>query len=208
MERRAAFEVVDRFEEALCEYTGAPYAVTVDSCTNAIFLCLAWTRFWVKRDLDDDGPIMVDLPKHTYIGVPQAALNAGVNVRFLDREWSGSYRLEPTSIIDSAKEFYRGMYEPGNTTCVSFQAGKLLPIGRGGAILHDTPEADEWFRKARLDGRIEGADYKDPTFQNPGFHCYMTPPDAARGLWLLTYLEDDDQGDWTEYPDLSVATWT
>ena len=33
-------------------------------------------------------------------------------------------------------------------------------------------------------------------------------PDAARGLWLLTYLEDEDKGTWEEYPDLSQATWT
>ena len=37
---------------------------------------------------------------------------------------------------------------------------------------------------------------------------YMTPPDAARGLWLLTYIDDDDPCDYTAYPDLSEATWT
>lgn len=202
MIRRAAFEVVDRFEAALCEFTGAPFAVATDSCTNALFLALR-----VERRLHTFGHEKLQVPKHTYVGVVQAAGNAGWAIRYVDADWSGSYRLPPTRVVDSAKRFERGMYEPGTMVCVSFQAGKLLPIGRGGAILHDDPIADEWLRRARLDGRAEGADYQDATFQQPGFHCYMTPPDAARGLWLLTYIEDDDQCDWTEYPDLSKASW-
>ena len=99
------------------------------------------------------------------------------------------------------------MYEPATLTCVSFQAGKLLPIGRGGAILTDDEEAAKWLRAARLDGRTQGLDYMENRYQRYGAHCYMTPPDAARGLWLLTYAEDNDQGNWREYPDLSMATW-
>ena len=32
------YEVVRMFERAIADYTGAPYAVSVDSCTNALFL--------------------------------------------------------------------------------------------------------------------------------------------------------------------------
>lgn len=202
VERRAAFEVVDRFEEALCEYTGAPYAVAVDSCTNAIFLALKWHREQIK-------PVrqVVEIPKHTYIGVAQAALESGCLIEFVDRKWTGDYPLIGTPVLDSAKRFVRGMYEKYTLTCLSFQAGKILPIGRGGAILTDDSGAADWLRKARLDGRTAGASYSDATFQRPGYHMYMTPPDAARGLWLLTYADDDDPGDWTEYPDLSKAEW-
>ncbi len=192
--------MVDRFEEALCEFTGAPYAVTVDSCTNAIFLALSYqSQDWYHE--------RVIIPSHTYVGVVHAVKNAGWAYQFADVKWKNAYRLHPTNIWDCAKEFYRGMYRPGDYMCVSFQAGKLLPIGRGGAILTDNARADDWFRKARLDGREAGADYQKNRFQGEGYHMYMTPPDAARGLWLMTYLEDDDKADWTEYPDLSEATW-
>lgn len=201
-DRRRAFRVVDEFEAALCEYTGAKYAVTTDSCTNALFLALCWERMG-----DEDFPDMV-LPKHTYVGVVQAARNAGYNPRFTLDRWEGHYRLNYTQVVDSAKHFQRDMYVPTFFTCVSFQAGKILPIGRGGAILHDNPEADEWFRRARLDGRTAGADYADNTYQQFGSHCYMTPPDAARGLWLLTYADDGPDDTWESYPDLSEATWT
>ena len=33
------FKIVEMFEETMADYTGAPYAVAVDSCTNALFLC-------------------------------------------------------------------------------------------------------------------------------------------------------------------------
>ena len=36
---RNPFEIVEWFEEAIAEYTGAPYAISCDSCTDAIFLC-------------------------------------------------------------------------------------------------------------------------------------------------------------------------
>lgn len=35
---RSPFEIVEWFEEAIAEYTGAPYAIACDSCTDAIFL--------------------------------------------------------------------------------------------------------------------------------------------------------------------------
>lgn len=183
------------FEDALCEYTGAPYAVTTDSCTNALFLALRYARPESVRGV-------LKLPRRNYIGVYHAAVNAGWEVQWTDEKWEGEYRILPTRIFDSAKRFEPDMFSSGTVICVSFQAAKRLPIGRGGAILHDSPDFDRWARRARLDGRGEGEPYLDATFTTPGFHCYMTPPDAARGLWLLTYLDDDDRGDWTEYPDL------
>ena len=197
MNRRAAFQIVDTFEEALCEYTGSSYAVAVDSCTNALHLALLYEfRLGVG-----DKPT-VSLPAHNYVGVYHAARNAGWNVEWVDVRWEGHYTIPPTRVVDAAKDFHGGCYQPGSLYCVSFQAAKRLPIGRGGAILHDNPAFDTWARRARFDGRGEGEDYKNPTFTQPGFHCYLTPDAAARGLWLLTYLEDDDQGNWTEYPNL------
>ena len=35
-----SFQVVRDFEAALCEYTGAPYAVAVNSCTMALLLAV------------------------------------------------------------------------------------------------------------------------------------------------------------------------
>ena len=34
------WDVVDLFERKLAEYAGSKYAVVVDNCTDALFLCL------------------------------------------------------------------------------------------------------------------------------------------------------------------------
>ena len=38
------YKVVQMFEEEVAIYTGAPYAISVDSCTNALFLCLQYLK--------------------------------------------------------------------------------------------------------------------------------------------------------------------
>ena len=41
------YKIVKMFEEEVARYTGAKYAVSVDSCTNALFLCLMYQQFKV-----------------------------------------------------------------------------------------------------------------------------------------------------------------
>ena len=36
------FEKIKQFEEALADFTGAPYAIMTDCCTHAIELCLRY----------------------------------------------------------------------------------------------------------------------------------------------------------------------
>src|SRR5215469_17573350 len=139
-----AFQVVRDFESALCEYTGAKYAVVVNSCTNALLLCCKYLRVGT-----------VTIPCRTYVGVPQAIRNAGGRVACEPFEWRGEYQLGPYPIYDAARRFTSGMYH-GGFQCVSFHISKILGIDQGGAILHDDLVADAWLRRARFDGRNEG----------------------------------------------------
>ena len=36
------YKVTDEFEDEISKYTGAPYVVTVDNASNALFLCLMY----------------------------------------------------------------------------------------------------------------------------------------------------------------------
>ena len=96
------------------------------------------------------------------------------------------------------------MYVAGQYQCVSFAAAKILGIEQGGAILHDNPEADVWFRRMRFDGRTEGVDPRDDTFDLVGHHCIMLPSISAQGLLRLHHLpkHNEDMPDYP-YPDLS-----
>lgn len=198
MDPRRAYRVVDLFEQELADYTGAPFAIAVNSATNALFLSLTWERMQGV-----EGPVV--LPRRTYVGVLHSALNAGYEVEWSGFPWKHSYKLCPTMVIDSAR--YIGMlYEPDTFRCLSFHAAKQLPLGRGGAILTDNEEAAEWFFAARMDGRPPGQPFSRTVF--PAWHMPMPPDVAARGLDVLSRWND---AGWsppplppTDYADLSL----
>jgi len=188
-----AWNVVRDFENVVAEYAGAPYAVAVDSCTWALFLCCRYLHVGV-----------VTLPKKTYCSVPGAVIHAGGSVQFCNGDWSGWYSLTPYHIADSACCFHKGMYRSGWFFCLSFQARKHIPIGRGGMILTDNKEAAEWFRLARFNGRREEPMSQDSKPAFVGWHCFMEPERAARGLQLMMNVKDDNPDLVFDYPDLSL----
>jgi dTDP-4-amino-4,6-dideoxygalactose transaminase len=191
------FKVVEDFEESIAEYAGSKYAVAVDSCTNALTLCCDY--FKVKE---------AEIPKHTYVSVPQSIMNAGGKVSFRDSDkdgegnnvnWQtyGYYSLAPYPIVDSARLLTGGMYKIITDDipfmglpciCLSLHWGKTLNLGQGGVILTDSIVARDYFRKARWDGRTAGVAPKDDEITFIGRHCPMSPRDAADALTRLHFL--------------------
>jgi len=168
----------------------------VNSCSAALLLAL----LWASRDYQ---PI-INIPRRTYVSVPCAIRLAGLRVGWRDEDWRGAYQLRPFPIMDSARRFTSGMYRAGQFQCVSFAAAKILGAEQGGAILHDNEQADAWFRRMRFDGRTEGVDPLEDTFDLVGHHCLMIPSVAATLLVRLHHLpkHNADLGHY-EYPDLS-----
>ena len=147
----------------------------------------------------------IDIPARTYISVPMSIMHAGCYPTFRTEQWTGLYQLRPLPVWDCARRFTGGMYRPGEFQCVSFHWSKILGIQQGGAILHDDARADTWLRRARFDGRSEGGAPADDTFQQVGWHCYMSPETAAQGLMRLSLLpEHNDDLPNDDYPDLSL----
>jgi len=179
------YKIVKMFEEEVADYTGAPYAISVDSCTNALFLCCKYL------EVDD-----VIIPSKTYLSVPQSIINSGGNVIFdpSSNDWRGIYQLKPYPIYDAAKRFTSNMYIPNTFMCLSFHIKKHLKIGKGGMILTDNKDAVEWFKEARYEGRSEKL-YHEDDIKNIGWNMYMTPQEASHGLSLMQNIE------WS-YPDL------
>lgn len=172
------YKIVEMFEEEVADYTGAPYAVSVDSCTNALFLCCVYKQVEA-----------VTIPSKTYLSVPQAAYFAGAQV-FFDpsmNDWQGIYQLRFHSIYDAAKRFTSNMYLPGSLMCLSFHIKKTLGIGKGGMVLTDSKEAVDWFKTARYEGRSEVA-YGQDNITSFGWNMYMTPVEAAVGLTLMQQM--------------------
>lgn len=194
------YSIVRMFEEEIALYTGAPYAVSVDSCTSALFLVCKYLG--IKE---------VTIPSKTYLSVPMSIIHAGGEVIFDRREetnnWTGIYQLKPYPIYDSAKRLTSDMYITKSYMTLSFHIKKLLPIGKGGMILTDNIEAVKWFRKARYEGRNE-VNYKDDDIDMLGWNMYMTPQQASHGLALLQNYPKNmkDLGENNGYRDLTEFT--
>jgi dTDP-4-amino-4,6-dideoxygalactose transaminase len=197
------YKITEDFEKALCDYTGAPYAVTVDNQSNALFLSMMFEDVKEKE---------ITIPARTYPSVPCEIIHAGGKVKFKEvkgKTIKGAYQLEPTNIWDSALRFTADMYIPGSHMCLSFTGPyKHFKLSKGGAILTDSLEAYHWFKRARYSGRRE-CSYHDDHFDMLGWNFYMMPEIAARGLLLMNQFYNMDGTKKTmvdlelPYPDLS-----
>jgi len=197
------YKITEDFEKVISDYTGAPYVITVDNQSNALFLALMFENVKGKE---------ITIPSRTYPSVPCEIIHAGGKVNFSEvkgKTIKGAYRLEPTNVWDSALRFTADMYQPGTHMCVSFTGPyKHLKLSKGGAILTDNYDAYLWFKRARYSGRRE-CSYHDDNFDMLGWNFYMIPELATRGLLMMNQfynldgtkkVNDDIE---LPYPDLS-----
>tara|TARA_Y100000310_G_scaffold295215_1_gene326335 strand:- start:416 stop:1018 length:603 start_codon:yes stop_codon:yes gene_type:complete len=188
--------VTSDFEQAIASYTGSEYAVTVDCCTSAIFLCLKYLEVKDKE---------IEVPSHTYMSVPCSVIHAGAKVKFKksSKYLTGPYRLKPTPVWDSALRFTKNMYRKSQYMCLSFTGPKkILKLGKGGAILTDDERAYEWLKRARYNGRNAVSHLADE-FNMVGWNMYMPTETSARGLLLIAGMEGRNKDVTQEYQDLS-----
>jgi dTDP-4-amino-4,6-dideoxygalactose transaminase len=197
------YKITEEFESALSNYTGAPYVITVDNQSNALFLALMYEKVC---------GLEIEIPSRTYPSVPCEIIHAGAKVKFIPVEGTtlkGAYQLKPTNVWDAALSFTTNMYKPGTHMCISFTGPyKHFKLSKGGAILTDSLEAYHWFKRARYSGRRE-CSYHDDNLDMLGWNFYMMPELAARGLLLMNQFYNQDgskkQNEDLElpYPDLS-----
>ena len=202
------YDINDEFENKLSQYTGAKYVVTVDNCSNALFLSLYYEHY-VNKSLNSN---IIQIPNRTYPSVPCEIIHAGLKVKWEiieGKSIKGAYQLKGSNVWDSALCFTTNMYKPNSHMCCSFTGPyKTFKLSKGGAILTDNYKAYLWFRRARYSGRRE-CSYHNDNFDMLGWNFYMMPELAARGVLLMNqfYTTDgipkhnDDVE--MEYPDLS-----
>ena len=198
------YKITEQFEQALCDYTGAPFAVALDNGSSAIFLSLVYDNIQGQT---------ISIPKHTYPSVPCEIIHAGGKVAFYDSDpiLVGAYQIGFTRAMDSALRFTADMYKKGFFMCLSFTGPyKHLKLSKGGAILTDDKTAYEWFKRSRFSGRKE-CSYHDDSLDMTGWNFYMMPEIATRGILLMKqfYNMDGTKKDMPDlelpYPDLSKS---
>lgn len=195
-------DIIDIFENKIAKFAGSNYCVLVDCCTHAIELSLRYLIYKNEIKLHD----VITIPNQTYISIYETIYNLNLTPKLEDKTWSGLYQLKDTRIYDSAVRFTENMYIKNTLQCLSFQIKKILSIGRGGAILCNEKEEYDWLKLASYDGRDLTLPYTDQNhIKMFGFHYYMTPEDAARGIILMDKLTkiNNDSGNNFNYPDIS-----
>ena len=188
-----SFEVVKDFESKIAKSFNAPYAVAVDCCTHGIELCIRYTDTKV-----------ISVPKRTYISIPFLANKIGIDLVWKDQDWKDYYHLT-NKIIDAAVLWKKDSYIPGTFMCLSFQFQKHLSLGRGGMILCDNENDALKLKLMSYDGRYPDVPWRAQNIDTMGYHYYMTPETAQRGLDKLDKAIKTKPKQWTidEWPDVS-----
>ena len=193
------YNAVSEFEKAIAKFAGSKFAVSIDNCSNALFLCCKYLN--VKK---------VTIPNKTYPSVPCSIIHSGGSVDFTELEWRSNrfYQLNPYQIFDAAHLFEKDMYKKlsdnkkNSYVCISFSSTKPINNGKGGMILTNDKNSVSWFQKARYCGRNHKPLCED-SFDILGWNMYMTPEQASRGLVLLSNINNIKQQEVPVYPDLS-----
>jgi dTDP-4-amino-4,6-dideoxygalactose transaminase len=200
-------DVIDLFEQKVACFANAKHAITVDCCSHGIFLSLKYLQH-IKELPNED--FNLKIPSRTYASAPMQIIHSGLGVSFEDIEWSGVYQLKGSRVWDGAVRWTKDMYVGNNSLqVVSFQMKKRIPIGKGGIILTDDYDAYKWLKLASYDGRNLTTPYNSENHISMiGYHMYMTPEDAARGILLMDAINEkteihEDTGTNLSYTDIS-----
>lgn len=190
-----SFKNVEKFEKTICQFFGSKYAVSTDSCTHAIELCL--------RAVEPINKIY--FPKKTYIGIPMLAKKLNLDWSWCEKPWVDYYYIKNTDIVDAAVLWRKNSYIKGTLMCLSFQYQKHLNIGRGGMILTDNKILYNKLKLMSYDGRKRDVPWRDQNISAMGYHYYMTPESAEIGLSLFKLKSKLLPKKWSseDYPDLS-----
>lgn len=192
------FDAIIEFEQAIADYTGAPYCVTTDCCTHAIEIAFRLN------------PVRyVEFPAYTYLSVPMTMHKLGIDYQLQDIKWKDYYCFKNSNVWDCARYFKENMYAAGSIQCVSFGMTKPLQIGLGGCLLTDNKDVYESASRMRYDGRdifnySPWAKQKEFTV---GYHYYLRPEECVVGLNLLNeknFIQQLDKN--FDYPDCRMVT--
>jgi len=190
------FNTITEFEEEVAKFFGAPYAVAVDCCTHGIELCLRLTN-----------TTKINVPKRTYLSVPFLADKLGIELEWRSDNWENFYTLnyDDKRIIDAAVLWKKDSYIPNTMMSLSFQFQKHLSLGRGGMILCDNEDDAKMLKKMSYDGRLPNIPWREQDIETMGYHYYMTPETAQKGLDKLNDAIETEPKQWvvTDWPDLT-----
>ena len=187
-----SFIIVEEFEKKIANFFGSPYAVAVDCCTHGLEVCLRHTKEKI-----------IKVPYRTYISIPFLANKLSLKLEWKDENWNDYYYISE-KIIDAAVLWKKDSYIKNTFMCISFQYRKHLNLGRGGMILCPDKNSYNKLKKMIYDGRDPNIPWREQNIESVGYHYYMTPETASKGIEKLPEAIKRNPKKWkiTEWPDL------
>jgi len=164
-------KIVTDFEKEFASYVGAKYACSVNSATNAIFLCM------LNKDT------VVKIPSMIPPVVANAIITSGNKVEFYDdTDWVGhSYVLhtfEDYKIVDSAQKLEPNQFmkecNPNDLMIFSHYPTKPLGGADGGVVVTDDYKKHKWMKEAVLNGMTYADNNWERGISFPGYKFYMS----------------------------------
>ena len=159
-------KIVTDFEKEFASYVGAKYACSVNSATNAIFLCMLNKNTVVK------------IPSMIPPVVANAIITSGNKVEFYDdTDWVGhSYVLhtfEDYKIVDSAQKLEPNQFmkecNPNDLMIFSHYPTKPLGGADGGIVVTDDYKKHKWMKEAVLNGMTYADNNWERGISFPGY---------------------------------------
>ena len=163
-------DIVSKFEQTIADYVGAKYAVSFNSATSAIILCLLSNN------------TIVSIPSVIPPVVPNAIITSGNKIKFYDDiSWVGhSYILHKFAnykLVDSAQKLehnqFRKECDPNDLMVFSFYPTKPVGSCDGGMIVSDDYNKIQLLKELSLNGMTYAQNNWDRTIKYPGFKFYM-----------------------------------
>lgn len=203
------------FEKEFAKYVGTKYAISVNSCTSAIFLAL--------KALGIESGDEVIVPSFTFASTVNVVIHCGARPIFADIK-RGDFTLCPESVkkmitkktkaiipvhyagrkayvdynlpvIEDSAHLIPNSNVSSNLTCYSFYATKNMTTGEGGMISTDNNKLAQWLLKARLHGMSKDAmkRYEEKSkwrydIEFPGYKFNTTDINSALGRVQLKKL--------------------
>ena len=189
-----SWKSVHDFESVVSDWFGAKYGIATDSCTHGIELCLR------LKEVET-----ISIPKRTYLSIPFLSHKLGIPLEWRDEEWEDYYEISNSSIYDAAVLWKENSYIPNTMMCLSFQFQKHLSLGRGGMILLDDENSAHKLAKMVYDGRQPNVPWRNQNVDTVGYHYYMTPETAQKGLDKFNEAKRTKPRKWLleDWPDLT-----
>ena len=162
--------IVTKFEQSIADYVGAKYAVSLNSATNAILLCLLGKNTTVQ------------IPSIIPPVVANAIITSGNKIKFYDdKDWVGNsyvlHRFGDYKIVDSAQKLMQNQFkkecDPNDLMIFSFYPTKPIGSCDGGMIVSDDYGKIQFFKEMSLNGMTYSSNNWDRTIKYPGFKFYM-----------------------------------